>query len=248
MTEQRKTRHLSAAPRKQRIAIHSSIDSAGVFLGAPTLETHRVSDEHFRYATLRRCGQKCIPADRECRNLKQTGERCSTKVDEHGHHGSTCECGGVVVRRHNCVRDLLVRRLPEHLGAATHEEQRSEEMIGGGRREARLDVAVTLPGVTTNYLDVAVTDAYSVNAGTELQRAQRPMAAEAAESVKRNKYQAHERMIPFIIEAHGRIGPAATRWLGKAYKGLPALKRQLLQEIAATVQSHTAAMALASAS
>ena len=146
------------------------------------------------------------------------------------------------------MRDVLLRRLAEHLGAATHTEQRAEGMARDGRREARLDVAVTVPGATTNYLDVAITDAYSLNAGTELQRAEKPMAAETMEGTKRNKYGANDRVIPFVIETHGRLGPAAIRWLDKAYKGHPDLRRGLLQELAAMVQSHTAAMIAASSS
>ena len=218
-----------------------------MFLSAPVQEVHRVSDEHFRIAALRRCGQHCHDTGRQCRNIKQTGERCSAQLDEHGHHGATCECGGAMVRRHNGVRDLLLKRLAEHLGASTHIEQRVESMAGAGRREARLDVAVTVPGATTNYLDVAIVEAYSANAGVELQRADRPAAAEMMEGKKRNKYGANERMIPFVLEAHGRLGPSARRWLGRVYKRLPELRRALLQELAAAIQCHTAAMVVASA-
>lgn len=248
MAEQRKKKLLAAAPRRQNIAIHSSEDVAGMYLSAPTQEVHRVSDLHFKIASLRRCGHHCLESGRQCRNLKQNGERCGARLDEHGHHGAICECGGALVRRHNGVRDLLLRRLAEHLGASTHIEQRVESMAGGGRREARLDVAVTVPGATTHYLDVAVVEAYSENAGVELQRAERPAAAETMEGKKRNKYGANDHMVPFVVEAHGRLGPAAMRWLGKAYKGLPDLRRMLMQELAAAVQCHTAAMVVASAS
>ena len=180
--------------------------------------------------------------------FKQTGKRCSPQLDEHGHHGATCECGGAVVRRHDSVRDLLLRRLAEHLGAATHMEQRVESMAVAGRRETRLDVSVTVPGASTNFLDVAIVDAYSANGGIELQRADRPAAAETMEGKKRNKYGANDRMIPFIIEAHGRLGPASMRWIRKVYKGMPDLRKMLLQELAATVQNHTAAMVMASVS
>ena len=153
-----------------------------------------------------------------------------------------------MMRRHDGLRDLLLKRVAEHTGAATHAEQRVEDMSNSGRREARLDVAVTLPGATTNYLDVAVVEAYSVNAGIEMQRARKPMAAETMEAKKRNKYGASDRLVPFVVESHGRLGPAAERWLKKAYKGLPGARRDLLMEISAHIQAHTAAMIVGSAS
>ena len=152
------------------------------------------------------------------------------------------------MRRHDAVRDLLLKRMSQHLGAATHLEQRVEAMAAEGRREARLDVAVTVPGGPTNYLDVAVVEAYSDNAGIELQREKRAAAAETMEGRKRNKYGANDRLVPFVVESHGRLGPAATRWLRAVYKGFPDLRRDLLMELSALVQSHTAAMIAGSAS
>eukprot|EP00973_Karenia_brevis_P067387 9373036-Karenia_brevis.AAC.1 len=67
-----------------------------------------------------------------------------------------------------------------------------------------------------------------------MQRAKRPgAAAEAMERKKRDKYGEGMRMVPFIVESHGRIGPAAMKWMQMAYRGQPALKRELLMEISA---------------
>ena len=248
MIEKRRDALLTAAPRRQRIAIRSAGDDGGKFLGAPVREVHRVGDQQFCTAALRRCGQPCHEGNKQCRNLLSTGERCNAKLDVHGHHGATCGCGGAVIRRHDGVRDLLHKRLAEHLGAATHLEQRVDAMAKNGRCEARLDVAVTVPGGPTNFLDVAIVEAYSENIGLELQREKTATAAETMEGTKRNKYGANDHLVPFIVESHGRLGPAATRWLRKVYKGAPELRRELLCEISAFVQSHTAAMIAASAS
>lgn len=120
--------------------------------------------------------------------------------------------------------------------------------MGRNGAEARLDVAVTTPGGTTNFLDVAIVDSYSDSVGIELQRAKHPGAAAAAmERHKRTKYGADARLVPFVIESHGRLGAAATRWLCRAYAGHADEKRALLQELSALVQAHTASMLLASA-
>ena len=53
--------------------------------------------------------------------------------------------------------------------------------------------------------------------------------------------------MPFAIEAHGRLGEAASAWLAIAYRGQPGLKRELLAEVCAHVQAHTAILAIANA-
>ena len=80
-----------------------------------------------------------------------------------------------------------------------------------------------------------------------LQREERPAAAEAM-GKQRNKHGANDHMIPFVIEAHGRQGLAAMRWLGKAYKDLPDLRRILMEELAAAIHCQTVAMVVASVS
>ena len=173
-----------------------------------------MADEQLRIATARRFGAVCYEAGRRCHNRKESGERCGDLLDQQGHHGSVCECGGALGRRHDGLRDLLKRRLAEHLGASTHLEQHAPSMAIQNDT-ARLDVAVTLPGTPTQYLDVAIVDAYSVSIGIEMQRAKRPgMAAQSMEHKKRAKYGAGQRMVPFIIEAHGRLGGGSQQMAG----------------------------------
>ena len=73
------------------------------------------------------------------------------------------------------------------------------------------------------------------------------MAAHTMENKKRTTYGAGQRMVPFVVEAHGRLGEAASKWLAFAYRGQPELKRELLAEVSAHVQAHTASMVIASA-
>ena len=54
-------------------------------------------------------------------------------------------------------------------------------------------------------------------------------------------------IVPFVIEAHGRLGEAASTWLAFAYRGQPELKRELLAEVSSHAQANTASMATASA-
>ena len=247
LQERRKTRLHQVAGRRQKIAMQAAEKEGGLFLSAPDIEEHMVANEQLRVSALRRLGETCHAAGRTCRNLKPNGERCGAALDGHGHHGATCECGGAVVRRHDGLRDLLLKRLATHLGASTHEEQHVREMAQSAAT-ARLDVGVTIPGTATNFLDVAIVDSYSDNAGLEFQRQKQAGAAETMEAKKRSKYGPSTRMVPFVVEAHGRIGPSGMAWINRAYKSEPDLKRALLKEISAHVQSHTSTMIIASSS
>ena len=90
MAEKRKAAFLAAAPRRQRIAIHSAAEDGGKYLNAPGREVHRAGDQQFVIAALRRCGQPCHDPGRQCRNIRQSGERCNEVLGAHGHHGATC--------------------------------------------------------------------------------------------------------------------------------------------------------------
>ena len=247
---ERKKQLLETAPRRQIIAMHSgSHPDAGLFLSLPGADGHRMGDEQLVIAVKRRLGMQCVPhPGAACANRKATGCTCGQPLDVEGHHAAVCESGGALDRRHNSIRDMLKRRLAEDLGAATHDEQRVEAMAGGCRTEARLDVAVTLVGKPTVYLDVAVVDAYSTNAAMELARCQRAgVAARTMENKKRSKYQHDKALVPFVVETHGRLGEAATKWLMQAYHGHHEQRRCMLAELSALVQSHTAGMVVAAA-
>ena len=80
------------------------------------------------------------------------------------------------------------------------------------RAEARLDVAVGLPGLPIVYLDAAIVDAFSVTAAAEeARRRHRGEAASAAEDRKRSKYHHAVGSISDTPASHRRAAPRATR-------------------------------------
>ena len=250
ITAKKKQELLEVAPRRQAIAIQSgSGPDAGLYLSLPSEESHRMADAQFTKATKRRMGMPVhdgMEAQRACGHVKANGSRCGKQLDAEGHHAATCECGGAFERQHDAIRDLLCRRVAADLAAATTIEQRIAGEHEDAAEGARLDVAVSLPGNATEYLDVSVVDAFSENAATEFGRARKPgLAARAMENKKRTKYPPALRLVPFVIEAHGRLGEAAARWLQKAYKGDAALRRSLCAELAALLQSHAASRIMA---
>ncbi|CAK0898926.1 unnamed protein product, partial [Prorocentrum cordatum] len=228
MQAQRRQRLYQTLGRRQKIALNEAAEDGGKFVPAPTREEHRMADAQFAVATLRRFGVNCCPTGATCKNRKPTGEVCGAALDPEGHHGAICECGGGFVRRHDSVRDTLQKRW----GAT-------------GRWR---DSTVTIPGRTTDFLDVAVVDSLSASVGIELQRAATPGAAAAAmEREKRSKYGPDTRLVQFVLDSRGRLGLTAKSWLCHAHAGKAPERHSLLRELDALAQSHTASMVIASA-
>ena len=83
--------------------------------------------------------------------------------------------------------------------------------------------------------------------GLELAAARRDgAAAQRAEDKQRRPYPGAQ-VVPFIFEAHGRLGEAPLSWLWRMYKDEKTALQSLLKEMAVLIQSHTSGMALAAA-
>ena len=140
-------------------------------------------------------------------------------------HAGTCECGGGVIQRHNAIRDWLAAWLERFTGYATSTEawvpawNRTLDEVDPETGEfkvahARLDVAFFDGDGRRAYADVAVTSAGTTSAVNLTKRACTDGAA-AADTVrsKRSKYPAARApdtpMVPFVVEALGRLSPEA---------------------------------------
>ena len=51
--------------------------------------------------------------------------------------------------------------------------------------------------------------------------------------------------MPFVVEAHGRLGTTGLAWLRRAYHEEPEKIQRVLRGLSALVQSHSASMVLA---
>ena len=181
---------LAKAPRRQAVAIQSSTDpDAGYWLSVATDESHKMADAQCLNASVRRMGMPVHEgkeAQRTCGNVTANGSRYGQQLDAEGHPAATCECGCAYERQHDAIRDLLCRRLASDLSATTTIEQRISGMHEEAAEGARLDVAVSRIGTATEYLDVAVVDAFSATAATEVCRARKGgTAAREIENKKR---------------------------------------------------------------
>ena len=211
-----------------------------------------MADGPFQVAARRRLNLTPLPPGAQvashCQNTRPDGSKCNATLDADGHHAAICEIGGGLLRRHHACRDKMARCFAEDLAATCHAEQRAPQFdrvnADESVNEARLDIAVCCNGRSW-LLDVTIVGAFSSDAGKQRQRAAKDGAAAlAAEDAKRRRYPGPN-VVPFAIESHGRIGPTGLAWLRTAYHGEPDALRKILYTISGTVQSHTAAMAMA---
>jgi hypothetical protein len=148
---------------------------------------------------------------------------CGRELDERGLHAITCKTGGGVVHWHDSVRDWLARWLNQFTSAPTDTEVIVPAWYDATKdtekkRQARLDILLwDLKGRKT-YVDISFATADSVTPGKRRTRANEDGQA-AAERVaaKHARYPGDKNpgasLVPFVIEAHGRLSPEAIAFL-----------------------------------
>ena len=191
---------------------------AGAFLGGALDGEPRLPDVHFKAAIRRRLRISTQGAAGICRHkFKDEGGRlCGKPLDAKGWHARTCKVGGAVLRRHDRIRDWLAA----WLGKMLYQEVATEQFVPKWDRikrdhqgrpiveKARLDVV--FQGMAGKvYVDVAVVEAGSESAHALTRRALQDGAAAAEEENDKRKRYPGPDLVPFVVEAGGRLGEAA---------------------------------------
>ena len=110
-----------------------------------------------------------------------------------------CKKGGYVIRRHDRVVRWLAGWIEDRVGSQVLVEQ---SVAADGEEEGRLDLTLESGGRRL-WLDVAIVNVMTINAGGRLRRAKLDgAAARREEGAKRSRYRGLA--TPFVIEAHGR--------------------------------------------
>ena len=191
---------------------------AGAFLTVALDDEQELPDAHFKAAIRRRLRCKPHGASTTCRHkyCGTAGNVCGHVLDAEGQHARICKVGGAIVRRHDRIRDWLAKWLAKMLNQQTATEQyvpkwdrwRANSQGVAQLERARLDVV--FQGLTGPvYIDVAI-----VEAGVGSPHAQRLRskndgeAAAREEDDKRKRYPGPD-LVPFVLEAGGRLGEAA---------------------------------------
>ena len=228
----------------------ASGSGSAAFLLMPTQQDHRIEDPLFRVAVVRRLGGRVAPkADQDaqphCALVAADGTVCGHPLDQGGIHVNQCKKGGHVIRRHDLVVRWLAAWIEDRIGSQVLVEQTAATE---GEGEDRLDLTLESGGKRL-WLDVAIVNVMTINAGERLRRAKLDgAAARHEEGAKRSRYRGLA--TPFVIEAHGRPGNFARSVIGRFARdselGSSTDVALAWQSLSAIVQSGSAALELRS--
>ena len=159
-------------------------------------------------------------------------------------HGISCaNTKGYRTKRHNEIRDLLYRLVKRRHPALTPQQLQVEAEVGqheGGERGVRADIT------WVHEAEKLIIDIMCIDPGCQtyvkfpvLSFQSNERAAVWAENIKRTHYSkviiparlsAHS-VIPFVVEASGRLGPAALAFLNRVCGTQSFMKSTFLREI-----------------
>ena len=197
----------------------------------------------FKVALARRLGGGVRPQGGGQMRCQHTGRNggCTCQIDSDGRHAETCSVGGCTIERHDRVARWLHKWLSE---GRTSAPPLMEQICPTER--GRLDVTFVHEG-TPWWVDVAITSAASsCQRSLRARAANDGRAARDEEGIKRSRY--HGRAFPFVLEAHGRPGPAALSFIRKFCRdgalGASQSAADAWAALSSTSQSGTACMVL----
>jgi hypothetical protein len=170
-------------------------------------------------------------------------------------HGMSCaNTKGYRTKRHNEIRDLLFKLVKKRHPAVTPQQLQVEANVGqyaGGERGVRADIT-WVHEAEKLIIDIMVIDpgcqTYVKPPVLSFQSNER--AAVWAENIKRNHYSkvvipaklnAHS-VIPFVVEASGRLGPAALAFVNRVCGTQSFIKSTFLREISMITARSTGRM------
>ena len=225
---------LAIVPADDQVDIRSAGGSgAGAFLLPPELPDHKMSDDYLaaairRRLRLTRAACACVPGSpSHCKHRTKEGAICGEPLDARDFHAATCNVGGGVDFGHNALRDWLAGWIEEVTGRRAPTEEyvtawdrpkvpaETDPETGLPKIEhARLDVSFIDGTGRRAYVDVAVTSAGTTRAAERAKRAATDgAAADDMVRTKRSRYPPHKNpgcsMVPFVVEALGRLSPDA---------------------------------------
>ena len=222
---------------QQAELLGASGPGAGSFLLYPSEPLCAMEDTHWETAARHRLQME----KPECRRSEEAGRtsRCSLRtaegricqvdLDDGGVHAATCPCGGGVVRKHarlsRLTGSLLKRwRFEEPLyeqRVPTWDRDRIDNRTGQPYVErAVLDIEY-LDDDGRRWLDVSIRHS-AAGSDADIRRAAK-RGGEASRRGEREKHARYEgdRLVPFVLETHGRIGAEARYWLNSQISRLP---------------------------
>ena len=217
---------------------------AGVWLNAPTQPNQHLSNAQLTISLRTRLHLALPQCQGECQHRRRNGTVCGAPLDEKGFHARCCAVGGWLVKRHDAACAALGAWC-EEMGCHLEPGQKpwGEVLVpwaAPARAEARMDLVVRVPGVSTPYyIDLTVVSAISMEALAAGSATRDGAAATTAALGKMRDYP-NCAVTPFVVEDHGRLGDDALKFIRVVAPVDPversAAIRRLHQSIGATLQ------------
>ena len=164
----------------------------------------------------------------------------STSDDSDPFHGLHCNnCGGLINRRHNKIRDLLAKYIKAcNPSASVYIEQSIPS--NKGLSTLRTDILVKYSDTSFDYIDVSI-----ANPAAPTYRNKDALQVRTREKFRKAKRLLHDdqaqRMVPFIIDVSGKAGTHALEFIERTAGYVPGnlkpdlhlnqLRKQLLRDI-----------------
>ena len=235
-------RLLTTLPPQQRARLRScgGAGAGAWLLAAPTGATTRLSDLEYKVCArlrlrlplhlgglLDRCRNRRSGDPAEEAAGGSPGGECAKSLDADGFHALTCLVGGLVIRRHHTLRDLLAAvgreagytsstEVYEPAWTRARTNDRGEVEVEQARLDNRFNGPPNDPLV---YGDVVVSHPEAA-AWLDAAAARDGAAAEGAAKGKHTRYPVFAllggRLVPFSVETFGRWGAEALEFLRDA--------------------------------
>lgn len=183
------------------------------------------------------------PVGATCRHTTKEGAVCGKPLDASCTHEALCGVGGLVIERHDGIRDWLGSKLKEAWGCPVQTEEPVEPPLVTSK--GRMDVVATRSGAKT-LVDVVVATVATIDPREQARRVKEPgRSLRVAEGRKMTTY--GPSALAFAIEDTGRVGPGTSRLLmdlAMSQDLVPAADeyRRLLAELQHLMLSGTAAI------
>ena len=150
------------------------------------------------------------------KHKRNGGVPCGQALDARGHHARVCKAGGGIIKRHDRIRDWLAGWIGRMLGQEVLTEQYVSKWDRWKRdsrgewvlERARLDVVYEGQAGRV-YIDIAIVEAATASASASRQRAAGDGVAAAEEEDDKHRRYPGPDLVPFVLEAGGRLGEAA---------------------------------------
>ena len=217
---------LSANNIQKAILISQTAKNTGAHLQQRSSESYEADDRCFQVSLARRLmlphsaashAANILPT---CPNVSAAKRTCACLIDDYQLLCMICKSGGGVDQRHSALARCPADLITAHTGTKAYIEQSlpwlTHTNSNGQTEMARVDVVVALHGITY-YMDTAIVSPFSSSISLMTAASARPGYMAKREEKKKFERYPRINLVPFILEATGRPGYHAQKFIKQLY-------------------------------